>query len=318
VVALLALVAVASPALLALGWVAGGVQAPLSRDSADVLPAYVVASSAVPSRPRALVLKAHPDGVTTYALVPGLGRQLGDADVAPRASLSSGVRDAVSLVLSGRGGVDQIAQLGLAGIGYLVVDAPVDASLERTLDGVPGLLRVSSIDSGAVWRLLPPGARVQLLRPGVAPLAIPADPLSRTTAVDADLPAAVSGGAELLLTEAAARGWRATADGTALQGRVLEGWAQGFALPAGATHVTVRYVSSRPGWLTLQGVLVLAVVVLALPTRRRRGLGRDGDDADADDADDTDDADAGDDGDGDDGDATAQSEPAARADEATS
>jgi GT2 family glycosyltransferase len=277
VVAAIAAIAVISPVLLALGWLVGGVSAPLTRDVADVLPAYVVASSVVPARPRALVLQAHPDGTTTYAVVPGQGRELGDGDVAPPADLTRGVSTSVSLLLSGRGGVEQITQLGTAGIGYLVVDAPVDAALERLLDGVPGLLRVSSIDRGAVWRLLPPGARVQLLRTGAAPVAVPADPTSRTTTVDADLPASGSGPAVLLLTEAADPGWRATADGVRLKGHVVDGWAQGFDLPASARHVTIRYVSSRSGWLVAQGLVVLVLVVLALPTRRRRGLGRLGD-----------------------------------------
>ena len=213
--------------------------------------------------------------MTTHALVSGDGRQLGDADVAPDAKKSAAVGDAVAVLLSGSGGIAQISGLAFAGVGYLVVDAPVDSALERTLDGVPGLLRVSSIDSGAVWRIIPAGSRVQLIRAGESPVAIPADPLSRTTTVDTDLPA-TGAPAALYLTEAADPGWRATADGVSLAGHVAGGWAQGFVVPASARHVKVTYRSSRSGWLALQALVVAVVVVLALPTRRRRGLGLEG------------------------------------------
>ena len=279
-----AAVGVTAPVLLAVSWLLNGVSGPLTRDSADVLPAYVTASSAVPGRPRALVLKAHPHAATTFALVSGQGRRIGDADVAPPASVSAGVAASVSALLSGRGGLQQITDLAAAGVGYLVVDAPVDRALEGTLDGVPGLLRVSAVDSGAVWRLIPPGTRVQLRRAGAVPVAVPADPKSRTTTVDTVLPSSSSGGAgELYLAEAADPGWRATADGVALTGHVADGWAQAFDLPSSARHVTVTFSSSRPAWLVVQALLLAALVVLALPTRRRKGLVRLGDDDSGDD-----------------------------------
>ena len=274
-----AAVAVTAPVLLAAGWLLSGVSGPLTRDSADVLPAYVTVSSAVPGRPRALVLKAHAHAATTFALVSGQGRRIGDADVAPPASVSAGVATSVSALLSGSGGLQQITDLAAAGVGYLVVDAPVDRALEGTLDGVPGLLRVSAVDSGAVWRLIPPGTRVQLRRAGAVPVAVPADRASRTTAVDTDLPSSSTGGAaELYLAEAADPGWHATADGVALTGHVADGWAQAFDLPSSARHVTVTFSSSRPAWLVVQALLLGVLVVLALPSRRRRGLVRLGDD----------------------------------------
>ena len=236
------------------------------------------------------MLKAHKGRAATFALVPGEGRQIGDAEVAPPAAASVDVAAAVSRLLSGNGGIDQVTVLASAGVGYLVVDAPVDRALEGTLDGVPGLLRVSAIDTGAVWRLIPPGSRVQLIRSGEAPVAVPVEPASRTTRVDTDLPTSTTEPGELYLAEAADPGWHATADGVPLVGHEVGGWAQAFDLPAAARHVTVTYTSLRSRWLALQALALAVVVVLALPTRRRRGLGRlgDGDDdlMDAPDADD--------------------------------
>ena len=187
-----------------------------------------------------------------------------------------GLSQSVSVLLSGRGGVQQIADLATFGVGYLVVDAPVDAALEGRLDGVPGLLRVSSIDTGAVWRLIAPGSRVQLVRPGGGPVPIAADPGAVTTTVDTDLPTVGQAGT-LVLAEAADRGWEATADGAPLVGHLANGWAQAFELPAGAHHVTVTFRSNRGRWLVAQALILAVFVVLALPTRRRRGLGHEGD-----------------------------------------
>jgi len=288
VVAAVAALGVTVPVLLALSWLVGGVPAPLDRNSADVLPDYVVVSSTVPDRPRSLVLSAHPDSATTYALVPAEGRQLGDAEVAPPASRTVAVAGAVSELLGGVGGLDQLAVLASAGVGYVVVVSPVDPGLERLLDGVPGLLRVSAVDRGAVWRLTRPGARVQVVRAGSLPVAVPADPTAPVTSVNTTLPvatraqAAGSAPAELVLAESADPSWHASADGVALVGHVAYGWAQAFDLPASAHTITVTNTASRSGWLVVQAAVLAAFVVAALPTRRRRGLGRETDGEDGD------------------------------------
>ncbi len=87
---------------------------------------------------------------------------------------------------------------------------------------------------------------------------------------------AVAGGADgyLALTEGFNDGWQATADGAALSPVRLDGWRQGWLLPAGGdTVVTLTY---RPGrWHRgglLAGLVALAVLagLAAGPARRRR------------------------------------------------
>ena len=265
------LFAATAPLLLGLGWIYHGVGASLSREGADVLPAYVIASSAVPSRPRALVLKAHRDGITTYALVSGEERQLGDRRSAP-ASRTGILGQSVSVLLSGHGGVQQVVDLAADGVGYLVVDAPVDASLEGRLDGVPGLLRVSSIDTGAVWRLIAPGARVQLVRPGGGARARRREPDARTTTVDTDLP-----------TVGRPARWSWPRQPTRLRRRppTAHRWS-GTWPTAGRRPSRSRPVpttspsptgSNREGRLVAQALVLLVVVVLALPDQTPAWLG---------------------------------------------
>ena len=193
----------------------------------------------------------------------------------------------VQTLLSGTGDIAQTQVLDSYGVGYVVLDAPLDPVIERRLDGTPGLQRVSSVSSGSLWRVVPPGVRVRLLRPPAPAVTIPVDPAAPATTVDAPVPpvagtpAPPTGDGTLRLAEAADPGWRASADGKPLAGRTVDGWAQAFAVPASATHVQVTYVDHRGRWLVAQGVLAFTVLLLALPSWRRRDDGLDEPEQDA-------------------------------------
>jgi GT2 family glycosyltransferase len=275
VAAVLGGLALLVPVGLGLGWLVRGASPVLALGPPDVLPAYVQMSSATPQRPRSLVLQAQ-GGVVSYALVPGEGRHLGDSEVAPSAKLTRGLDRTVQTLLSGTGDVAQTQVLDSYAVGFVVLDAPADPVIERRLDGTPGLQRVASATSGSLWRVVPPGARVELLRPPTPAVAVPVDPDAVVTSVSAPVPPVVGAVAPpevdgtLRLAEAADPGWRATADGRPLTGRTVDGWAQAYALPASATHVDVTYVDDRGRWLLVQGVLGFVVLLLALPKWRRR------------------------------------------------
>ena len=70
-------------------------------------------------------------------------------------------------------------------------------------------------------------------------------------------------------------GWVATVDGATLHPVRLDGWQQGYLLPASASpqQVELRFVPDRlfRGLLLLGGLLAVALVVLALVPARRRG-----------------------------------------------
>jgi hypothetical protein len=233
-------------------------------------------------RPRALVLRTQPAGAfgaaagaTSYALVPAEGRQLGDSDVAPPAAATAGIRPALASLLAGHGSLADVNTLAGYGVGFIVVNAPVSASLAAQLDQLPGLAQVSATGGSAVWRLLSPGYRVTLQRPPASTIRVNADPLAPVTTVDTVVPPAnspsTSGVGRLVLAEAADSGWVATADGKPARA-IPGGWQQVFAVPATVTRITVQFQDKRGWWLFAEGAVVLLVVVLALPTRRSRGL----------------------------------------------
>ena len=222
--AVVALLAILVPVGLGLGWLWRGASDVLVSGDADVIPPFVQLSSQGPDRPRALVLQSRGVAVA-YGLVPGQGRRLGDAEVAPSVSLTRRLDGTVQTLLSGTGDLAQAQELQSYGVAFVVLVAPVDPLTERRLDGTPGLQRVSAATGGSLWRVVPPGVRVQLQRPPTAPVTIPADPGQTVTSVDAAVPPPTGVGAPadgatgvagtLRLADAADPGWLASADGAA-------------------------------------------------------------------------------------------------------
>jgi hypothetical protein len=73
----------------------------------------------------------------------------------------------------------------------------------------------------------------------------------------------------LLLAEPSDGGWKATLNGHDLKERTVDGWAQGYDIPAaGGRFELTRSMTMRHVWVAVQGVAVLLVAVLALPGAR--------------------------------------------------
>jgi arabinofuranan 3-O-arabinosyltransferase len=81
----------------------------------------------------------------------------------------------------------------------------------------------------------------------------------------------------LALRENANAGWRATAGGRVLRPLVVDGWQQGWLLPAGApAEVTLTFTPDRAYRAGLAGGLIALLVLFAAAVPRRRGAARDG------------------------------------------
>lgn len=101
--------------------------------------------------------------------------------------------------------------------------------------------------------------------PGAAPVVVPAGARDLTATVPAG-----PEGRVLRLAESAAPEWKATVGGTALESVTVDGWAQGFKLPAGGGKLSVTREDgfAHTGWIWAQVLLGLTILVLALPGRR--------------------------------------------------
>ncbi|GAA3943866.1 glycosyltransferase [Streptomyces gulbargensis] len=278
VAALIALACAAGPAVAAAGWMIGGADGPLTRRDPVQVPAFVAEESTTSDQPRTLVLGGTP-GEVTYTLVRGSGARLGDGELVATAQDDPRLDAVVSRLVAGSG-ADQTRELSGFAIRYVLVRDGAPRQTSRVLDTTPGLSRLSQLDGSALWRVdrevarvtvVPPAAKDQRSAAGTAeetaePLTVPAGPVEAHT----DIPRGPAG-RTLRLADRADEGWTATLDGKELPPTTVDGWAQGFTLPAegGRLDLTYEEPLAHTAWIWTQAGLALVLLVLALPGRRR-------------------------------------------------
>ena len=251
----------------AVWWLWAGAQGPVERSRNDLLPTYVSVAMASDARPRVLALDLV-GGQVGYSVLggdEGTPRQ-GDADrgyaFGGSSTARSDVADAVSRLAAGSADADVAQRLRRLGVGYVVVRGADDEQRAR-IGNTPGLGTASGSGSAVVWQLDPPVARASV---------VPADPASTDPAVPVTrAPAAVPAGTgerHLLIGEAADPRWRATLGGTRLA-RVVDGWQEGFVVPASGGTVVWSLTSPASWFLPFQGLALLVALVFAAPGIRR-------------------------------------------------
>ncbi len=198
---LLAGVACSAPILSAAFWLINGAGGPVAPAAAPVVPLLVSVSSGSGLQLRTLVLRTV-GGQVTYSLQRGLSPALGESDLVPVTSAQRALDTAVATLVAPNGGEadDQGQSLAQFDVGYVLIPAPVNQALARTLDGVAGLRPVTATASFALWRLVDLPARVRLVEPDGTVVALAS---GQTSVTKAPVPAA---GGTLELAEPAAAG----------------------------------------------------------------------------------------------------------------
>ncbi|MFI6207183.1 glycosyltransferase [Streptomyces sp. NPDC051041] len=267
VAALIAFASAAGPLLIAAGWMIRGADGPLERRDPVQVPAFVAEESGTRDQARTLVLHSDSAARVGYVLVRGSGARMGDAELAAADGGNSRLDKVVANLVAGSG-ADQADQLGGFAVRYVLVHRGAPRQVTRVLDATPGLTRLSQQDGGALWRVDQEVARATIVSGAGSGEARPvaAGPVEVHTTVPAG-----AEGRVLRLADAAAEGWTATLDGKPLTPTTVDGWAQGFELPASGGQLDVTYddPAGHTAWLWTQGLLAVVLVVLALPGRRR-------------------------------------------------
>lgn len=278
---LVAILAIAAPAGSAVLWapVAPG---ELRKASMSAVPAFVAADAVSPQAPRTLVLRQDSAGRVRYSLIDGAGPKLGDADVSPPAAVWVPIDALVADLASGRGG-DEVVGLSAYGVRYVLLAAGTSADLIPVLDGEPGLRRLSSAGGEVLWRISGTTSRARIVageEQSSIGLANGSDP-TVSPYIDQRLPDG-SGVRNLVIGTMPDSRWRAIATDpstnavTGLPAITVEGtsgWSQAFLAPEGSPQVMVEFDhSNRSRWLWIQFAVLLALIVLALPSRRTTDL----------------------------------------------
>ncbi|MEU6306687.1 glycosyltransferase family 2 protein [Streptomyces chartreusis] len=271
VAALIAFTAAAGPLLVAAGWMIRGADGPLERRDPVQVPAFVAEESGTRDQARTLVLDSDSSAHVGYMLVRGSGARLGDAELAVADGENAKLDKIVANLVAGSG-ADQADQLGAFAVRYVLVHKGAPRDVTRVLDATPGLSRLSEQNGSALWRIDRQVSRAAIVAgsgSGSAagePQAVAAGPVEIHTTVPAG-----SDGRVLRLADSVDDGWTATLDGQELTPTTVDGWAQGFELPADGGRLDVTYDDpiAHTAWLWAQGFLALVLVVMALPGRRR-------------------------------------------------
>ncbi|SER72546.1 Glycosyltransferase, GT2 family [Streptomyces sp. yr375] len=267
VAVLIAFASAAGPLLVAAGWMIGGADGPLERRDPVQVPAFVAEEAGDRDQARTLVLDSDSAAHVGYMLVRGSGARLGDAELAAADGENKQLDKVVANLVAGSG-ADQADQLGKFAVGYVLVHKGAPRQVTRVLDATPGLKRLSQQDGSALWRVDQEVSRAAIVAADGKGTATPvaAGPVDLHTTVPDG-----TGSRVLRLADTAADGWTATLDGKPLTRTTVDGWAQGFELPATGGKLDVTYDDpfTHTAWLWAQGLLALVLVVLALPGRRR-------------------------------------------------
>ena len=267
VAVLIAFASLAGPLLVAAGWMIGGADGPVERRDPVQVPAFVAEESGTRDQARTLVLDSDSTARVGYTLVRGSGARLGDGEIAAGDGENSRLDKVVANLVAGSG-ADQADQLGKFAVRYVLIHKGAPREVTRVLDATPGLSRLSQQGGSALWRVDQEVARASIVPASGSGTEQPvaAGPVDIHTTVPAG-----SDGRVLRLADTAAEGWTATLDGRPLTRTTVDGWAQGFQLPASGGQLDVTYDDpiTHTAWLWAQGFLAVVLVVLALPGRRR-------------------------------------------------
>jgi hypothetical protein len=256
---------VSAPALAAGYWLANGLGGPVAAAGAPILPAFVAASAAGPDRARTLVLRQDA-GTLSYTVLRAADPVPGEPELAETTASTNAMESVVaSLPAAGSGDAGDTGRaLSQFGIGYVLLADPSGQPLAGQLNAAAGLQPLTRSSSYDLWQVSGTVARTRVVTPSGAAVAVPSGPVG----VNAKLAPGTSG--TLVLAEAAG-GWSAALDGKPLtpQAAPVDGWAQGFALPAGGGHLVVtRNETARNLSLAAEVAALFVVVVLALPGSR--------------------------------------------------
>jgi hypothetical protein len=241
----------------------------LARNSPATVPAFVAADAFGPQAPRTLILTQLPAGNIEYTLINGDGLRLGDADTPPDSQVWRTIDPYVAAMASGRGG-DEVAALGGYGVRYVSLAPGSSTEIVPILDAEPGLRRLSNSDGEVLWRVSGVTSRARITDGDIqSPVGITSPKnLGTEPYIEQILPDG-TGTRVLYIGAGADSRWNA-GDLESVTTEGLLDWSATFEIPSGSPEVRVVFDnSSRQLWLLAQLFVVLSLIVIALPSRKR-------------------------------------------------
>lgn len=245
--------------VLAVGWsVTKGADSLVQANQETVMPAFLSVEKDV----KILVLRevgSKNDKKIQYYLSRGKDISLGEPDVAPTQTVA--IADAARGLIDGSG-VTSSSTLSDFGVKYLYVKAPFKKEIIRSIDGIGGFSRTSATSLGVVWKVTAPASRLMFVGADGVRKELEAGEVGARTFV----PSAGT----LILTETYNRSWQVLENGYRLDRNKSEQGLPTFTVTEPGEISLIHDGTIRRGWLSLQLILLVIVLVMALPAGRRK------------------------------------------------
>ena len=243
----------------AIGWsVTKGADSLVQANRETVMPAFLSVERDI----KILVLRevgSEDQKKIQYYLSRGKDISLGEPDVAP--AQSSAIADAARGLIDGSG-VTSSSTLSDFGVKYLFVKAPFKREIIRTIDGLGGFTRTSATSLGVVWKVTAPASRLMFIGIDGVRKELQAGEVGARTFV----PTAGT----LILTETYNRSWQVLENGYRLERSKNEQGLPTFNVVEAGEISLIHDGTTRRAWLSLQLILCIVVLVMALPAGRRK------------------------------------------------
>ena len=245
--------------VLAIGWsVTKGADSLVQANRETVMPAFLSVEKDV----KILVLRevgSENEKKIQYYLSRGKDISLGEPDVAP--TLTVAIADAARGLIDGSG-VTSSSTLSDFGVKYLYVKAPFKREIIRSIDGLGGFSRTSATSLGVVWKVTAPASRLMFVGADGVRKELEAGEVGARTYV----PSAGT----LILTETYNRSWQVLENGYRLDRNKNEQGLPTFTVTEPGEISLIHDGTIRRGWLSLQLIFFVIVLVMALPAGRRK------------------------------------------------
>ena len=245
--------------VLAIGWsVSKGADSLVQANRETVMPAFLSVEKDV----KILVLRevgSENEKKIQYYLSRGKDISLGEPDVAP--TMTVAIADAARGLIDGSG-VTSSSTLSDFGVKYLYVKAPFKREIIRSIDGLGGFSRTSATSLGVVWKVTAPASRLMFVGADGVRKELEAGEVGARTYV----PSAGT----LILTETYNRSWQVLENGYRLDRNKNEQGLPTFTVTEPGEISLIHDGTIRRGWLSLQLIFFVIVLVMALPAGRRK------------------------------------------------
>jgi len=171
------------------------------------------------------------------------------------------VNKAVVDLVSGSG-VSSSSIFAEFGIRYVFMARPINEEIVRTIDGAGGFTRAASTDEGISWKI--PGAlgHISFLSQDGIYAVLPSGEIGAQ--------GTLTSAGTIVITEKFDQRWKMLLNGTYVEAKETENGVPRFIAPEPGEFVIYHDATSRRGWISLQIIAFVTLIVLALPARRRR------------------------------------------------